>query len=90
MRRLLLSGRFKKDYKRMERRGANTALLWGVVELLLAEKPLPEKYQDHPLKGKYKGSQDCHLEPDWVLIYKIDGDQVILQRTGTHSDLFSH
>jgi mRNA interferase YafQ len=57
--------------------------------LLLAEgSALPLRYKDHPLTGEWKHHRDCHLEPDWLLIYKIHGDDVYLVRTGTHSDLF--
>ena len=59
-----------------------------VIELLIAGDDLPAHYLDHPLRGNYAGSRDCHIEPDWVLIYKIDGDDVYLVRTGTHADLF--
>lgn len=62
--------------------------LRAVIEMLLAEEPLPPRLKDHPLSGDWAGFRDCHVEPDWVLIYQIDGDRLILARTGTHSDLF--
>ncbi len=59
-----------------------------IIELLLNEEPLPEICQDHPLRGKFAGSRDCHIEPDWVLIYAIRGNELVLLRTGSHADLF--
>ena len=81
---------FKKDLRRMAKRGANMDLLDNVVTKLLYGETLPAKYKDHPLTGDWVGYRDCHIEPDWVLIYRIEEDQLILltTRTGTHSDLF--
>jgi mRNA interferase YafQ len=79
---------FKKEYKRAQKRGHDTDKLRRVVDLLLSEIPLPETYEDHPLRGKFAGSRDCHIEPDWVLIYAIEGTELILLRTGSHADLF--
>ena len=59
-----------------------------VIELLISGEPLPERYRDHELTGKLKGVRDCHIEPDWLLLYEADDEEVILIRTGTHSDLF--
>jgi mRNA interferase YafQ len=59
-----------------------------VIDLLLNESPLPETYNDHPLRGQYADSRDCHIEPDWILIYKVNGNELILHRTGSHADLF--
>ena len=82
---------FKKDYKRVQKRGHNTNKLRHVIELLLNKNPLPEIYHDHPLHGKFDGVRDCHIEPDWVMIYRIENSQLqlVLARTGTHADLFS-
>ena len=82
---------FKKDLRRMIKRGANMELLDEVIQILLRRKTLPEKYHDHPLTGNWHGYRDCHIEPDWVLIYRIDDDALILlaTRTDTHSDLFN-
>ncbi len=82
---------FKKDLRRMIKRGANMELLDEVIQILLKRETLPEKYHDHPLTGNWHGYRDCHIEPDWVLIYRIDDDALILlaTRTGTHSDLFN-
>ena len=81
---------FKKDLRRMSKRGVDMGLLNEVILLLRERKPLPEKYNDHPLTGNWVGHRDCHIQPDWVLIYIVDNDALILlaTRTGTHSDLF--
>ena len=83
--------KFKKDYKRMKKQGKNMSLLESVINDLLEEKVLDEKYQDHALAGNYLGFRECHILPDWLLIYAADHDQLILtaSRTGTHSDLFN-
>ena len=81
---------FKKDYKRIVKRGYDMRLLEKVIELLANQKPLPEKNRDHQLSGDYAGCRECHITPDWLLIYEVDGDELILYltRTGSHSDLF--
>ena len=81
---------FKKDYKRIKRRGYDPFLMEEVIDLLVWEKPLPEKYKDHWLTGDYVGFRECHITPDWLLVYQIKDDELILvlSRTGTHSDLF--
>ncbi len=79
---------FKKDVKRQVRQGKDQKKLIAVVKLLLAGATLPSKNKDHPLKGLWKGRRDCHIEPDWILIYRITEDELRLERTGTHSDLF--
>jgi mRNA interferase YafQ len=78
---------FKKDYKRLQKRGYDMAKLLQVLEYL-AEGRTNEEYKDHLLRGDYAGARDCHVEPDWVLIYAIVGEELRLLRTGTHSDLF--
>ena len=85
-----MSSRFKKDYKLAKKRGYNMSLQKEVIEILASGEELPEKYSDHPLSGDYKGSRECHIEPDWLLIYRIEKDLLVLglTRTGTHSDLF--
>lgn len=87
---LYFSAKFKKDYKKMVKRGCNPALLEEVVELLRQQIPLPPKNRDHELSGNYIGYRECHLSPDWLLVYKVDKGELILvlARTGTHSDLF--
>ena len=87
---ILSTGKFKKDLKVIMKRGYNIQLLQGVVSLLTAGVPLPEKNKDHVLTGNWTGHRKCHITPDWLLIYKIDNDVLvlILTRTGTHNDLF--
>lgn len=86
------SGQFKKDYKLAVKRGCDPEKLEKVVALLCSETPLPEKYRDHALVNSrnYKGMRECHIQPDWLLVYKIVQERLILQliRTGSHSDLF--
>ena len=85
-----LSSLFKKDYKIAIKRGYDMALLLEVVEMLAKGITLPDKYKDHTLKGKYMGYRECHITPDWLLIYRVEKSVLILAltRTGTHSDLF--
>lgn len=84
------SSRFKKDFKVIINRGYNISLFEEVLTLLREEKILPEKYNDHALKGNYSGHRECHITPDWLLIYKKENDMITLSltRTGSHSDLF--
>ncbi len=86
------TGQFKKDYKLALKRGCDPQDLTTVISLLVAEQPLPEKYRDHCLENSrnYQGMRECHIKPDWLLIYKIYADRLVLTliRTGTHSDLF--
>ena len=88
---LILSNHFKKDLKLAKKRGYNLELLNEVVETLQKEEPLPEKNRDHSLTGDYVGFRECHIQPDWLLVYRVDGEELLLflSRTGTHSDLFS-
>jgi len=72
----------------MKRRGKDMAKLAAIVDRLARLEPLAAKHRDHPLSGNWSGCRDCHVEPDWVLIYRVDGDELHLIRTGTHSDLF--
>ena len=85
---VIYSGRFKKDYKKCVKRGLNMNLLKSVVSTLAVPTVFPIKNQDHDLNGKYKGRRECHITPDWLLIYEVDGNDLYLDRTGTHSDLF--
>ena len=83
---------FKKDYKLMMKRGKDIAELDFVIDELAVPNPLPGKYRDHYLKGEYTGYKECHIQPDWLLIYGYetfnDGErQLLLVRTGTHADL---
>lgn len=81
---------FKKDYKRIVKRGYDMRLLEKMIELLANQKPLPEKNRDHQLSGDYTGCRECHITPDWLLIYEVADEELILYltRTGSHSDLF--
>lgn len=81
---------FRKDYKTIVKRGYDTRLLATVLDILVSEQELPQKYKDHPLKGNYKDFRECHISPDWLLIYQIKQKELILclSRTGSHSDLF--
>ncbi len=90
MLRIRYSSRFKKDFKAVVKRGYDIILLEEVLNLLVQEKTLPQKYLDHTLAGGYAGHRECHIAPDWLLIYKIEKDILTLSltRTGTHSDLF--
>lgn len=85
------TSQFKRDYKLALKRGYDVAKLRVVVTILMDGDRLPREYLDHPLKGRdYKEYRECHIEPDWLLIYKVDTSRrcVMLYRTGTHSDLF--
>lgn len=82
------SGRFKKDVKLAEKRGKDLTKLRNILLLLLDGAALPPDYRDHPLKGEWKGFRDLHIEPDWLLIYRIEGEELQLARTGSHADLF--
>lgn len=80
--------KFDKDVTLAVRRAKDTSKLRTVIDLLVTRQLLPQELKDHPLKGEFKGMRDCHIEPDWVLIYKIDHENLWLARTGTHADLF--
>lgn len=87
---LVLTGKFKKGLKLAKKRGLNISLLEDVVDKLLHKIPLEVKNKDHALLGKYKGYRECHIQPDWLLIYLIEDDILTLTLidTGTHADLF--
>jgi mRNA interferase YafQ len=82
------TGTFQKDIKLAKKRGKDLKKLEKLIFLILQNKPLPPKYKTHPLKGNYVDHLDCHIEPDWLLIYRIEFDFVVFARTGTHADLF--
>lgn len=87
---LTTTAKFRKDLKLAEKRGYDMELLRQVIQTLLAEKELDRKYKDHILHGEYEGSRECHITPDWLLIYETNEKDAVLaaMRTGTHSDLF--
>ena len=88
---LILTGRFKKSLKLAKKRGLDLTLLDKVITMLQNDIPLEEKYRDHELKGKYQGFRECHIQPDWLLIYLKENDVLTLTLvdTGTHADLFN-
>lgn len=87
---VVLSNRFKKDLKLAAKRGLDLAELEAVVNRLTAQQPLPDKNRDHTLTGDYIGFRECHIRPDWLLVYRVDGEDLVLFlfRTGSHTDLF--
>jgi mRNA interferase YafQ len=88
MKAVFQTSQFRKDVKRAGKRGKDLMKLMEVIRLISNGSPLPEKHRDHPLSGNWSGSRDCHVEPDWLLIYRVDEECLFLERTGTHSDLF--
>ncbi len=82
------TGQFKKDYKLAMKRGFDILMIDSIIQDLINEKPLHEKYKDHALSGGYKGYRECHIKPDWLLIYQIGNGVIVFERTGSHSDLF--
>ena len=83
----ICSGKFERNLKQMVKRGKDPEKIKAVIRLICDQAPLPERYVDHPLKGEWKGCRDCHVEPDWILIYAIGDGAAKFIRTGTHSDL---
>lgn len=85
-----VSNTFKKDVRLAQKRNLDLSQLGKVIDLLAAGQPLPRKYKDHPLTGNYKGYRECHIQPDWLLIYQYHHESLYLYltRTGSHSDLF--
>ncbi len=79
---------FKKEVKKLSKRGKDLNKLWSLIELLQHKKPLHAKYKNHKLTGNWLGFWDCHIEPDWLLLYKIENNILYLASTGSHSDLF--
>ena len=89
MRSVRQAAQFRNDFKRQKRRGKDIEELIAIVELLAQEGDLPAGYRPHKLTGEWKGVWECHIEPDWLLIYDVTPTEVILIRTGTHLDLFA-
>ncbi len=90
MYRLKFTAYYKRDYKRIVKRGLDISLLEEVIEELRKGNVLEKKYHDHALKGKYAGFKECHIKPNWLLVYLIDDDilTLTLSRTGSHNDIF--
>ena len=88
MKKLSQTTQFARDTKRMQKRGKNLGKLKTIVRKLAQDKHLQPKHRDHPLAGPWKNCRNCHIEPDWILIYYADKQTLRLERTGTHSDLF--
>jgi mRNA interferase YafQ len=88
--RIKRTSKFKKDYKLAVKRGLNISLLTDIIQMLIEGKQLPVEYNDHSLSGNWVGHRECHIQPDWLLVYYYSEDELILTltRTGTHSDLF--
>lgn len=82
------TGAFKKDRRRAGRRGKDLDKLDTILYRLVNEEPLEPRFRDHKLSGEWEDFRECHTEPDWLLIYRIEGDEITFVRTGTHSDLF--
>lgn len=82
------SNQFKKDLQLQIKRGKDREKLDELLKLLLNEDELPVRYKDHPLRGNWNGYRDAHVTPDWILIYRVEGDELQLARTGSHADLF--
>ena len=85
---ILRTNQFKRDYKLSKKQGREIEKLVDVIEKLASEDKLDQKYREHALHGSYKDCRECHITPDWLLIYKIEGENLILVRNGSHSDLF--
>jgi mRNA interferase YafQ len=88
MRTIIRSATFKKDFKRLQKRGLDMSQLQEVIVALASGQTLEQRYKDHPLKGAYAGFRECHITPDWLLIYALTADELGLARTGSHADLF--
>lgn len=90
MLKIVLSNQFKRDLKSAAKRKKDIAALGRVVQMLANEEPIPNEYYDHGLTGQYRGFRECHIEPDWLLVYRIEKEELelFLFRTGSHSDLF--
>lgn len=82
------STKFRRDVKRLLRQGVDLSKLQVIIVTLVAQQPLDERFRDHALVGDWKGFRECHVQPDWLLIYRIERDELQLARTGTHAQLF--
>ena len=82
------SAQFKRDVRRAAKRGKDLAKLRGLLTSLIQQEPLSDRYRDHPLRGTWKGYREAHIEPNWLLVYRVEGDELHLVRIGSHADLF--
>lgn len=87
---LVRTSAFKADVKRQQKRGKDMIKLKILITLLVNENDIPAEYEDHPLQGNWRGYRDAHMEGDWILIYRVENDDLKLARTGTHQDIFSN
>lgn len=85
---IFYTNQFKKDYKRIKKQNKDLIKLQHVIEKIAGGERLEQKYKDHQLSGIWKNHRDCHIEPDWILIYRTTNEELILERTGSHSELF--
>lgn len=85
---LVRTSQFKRDVKLLQKQGKDMEKLKTLLKLLVTQSSLPEEYQDHPLRGNWKGYRDAHIEPDWLLLYRVQDDELQLARTGSHANLF--
>lgn len=85
---IFYTAQFKKDYKRIKKQRKEISKLISVVDQLASAQKLEKKYLEHHLSGEWKNHKDCHIEPDWILIFRLTEDALILERTGSHSELF--
>ncbi len=88
MKAIFQTSQFKRDLKRIKKLGKDLNKLKEVVSAIANGEVLQERHRDHALNGNWSGSRDCHIEPDWILIYRADGEFLFLERTGSHGDLF--
>lgn len=88
MRNPITTKKFEKDYIRQHKRWKDIAKLKNIIRLIIDEVPLDQRFRDHPLWGSWQTCRECHIEPDWLLIYRVVGQDVFFERTGSHSDLF--
>jgi mRNA interferase YafQ len=89
MREIVQTSRFKSDLKKLAHSGRHDVdELIAVIEMFAGDKPLPEKYHDHPLSGECLGHRDCHIRPDWLLIYRLEPSRLVLVRSGSHAELY--
>ncbi|MBO9482663.1 MULTISPECIES: type II toxin-antitoxin system YafQ family toxin [Gammaproteobacteria] len=82
------TSKFNKDYKRVKKQNKDMDKLVKILRLLVTQTPLPARHRDHALTGSLHKYRECHIEPDWLLMYRVDGQKIIFERTGSHSELF--